>query len=154
MQERVPGYPFAVYGMHGGVLGEGYEFRPPSGAVQVLPLSCNSFDQYLVNERNDMVASAEIHELAPITHAYAERIKGDPRVIELWERKQGDNVELFLYTHPMTEEEETESFVQWEIDLQTEMPEARFEVLGGHAGMFGPEYRFYVPAGAVRVLPE
>lgn len=101
-----------------------------------------------------MVASAETYHFAPITRAYAERLKDDPRVIELWERKQGNGVELFLFTQSLTDEEEMESFVQLEIDLQAEIPGALFEVLGGHAGIFGPEYRFYVPAGAVRVLPE
>lgn len=37
VQERVPGYPFIVSGMQRDFEGTGYEFRPPGGAVQVLP---------------------------------------------------------------------------------------------------------------------
>lgn len=100
-----------------------------------------------------MAASAETYHVAPVTRAYADRIKDDPRVIELWERKQGNGVELFLYTQPLTEEEEMESFVQLELDLQEEMPDALFEVLGGHEGTFGKGYVFRPPGGAVRILP-
>ena len=37
VQERVRDYPFIVYGFQRDFEGTGYEFRPPGGAVQVLP---------------------------------------------------------------------------------------------------------------------
>ncbi len=100
-----------------------------------------------------MVASAETYQLAPVTRAYAERIKDDPRVIELWERKQGNGVELFLHTRPLSREEDAE-FAEIEIALQEAIPHAQFMVYGGDEGLFGPEDTFRPPSGGVRVLPE
>ncbi len=99
-----------------------------------------------------MAAPARPH-ITDVARAFADLVRDDPRVIGLWELDQGNGTELFLYTRPLTEDEDR-YFTEFEFTVQERVPGYPFAVYGMHGGLLGEGYVFHPPGGAVRVLPE